>query len=356
MVNPGVSRSRNYRSMRDVHESFNNQENVSEKISPKQSISTDYVAWTIVVLSIALFVPLMVGADFHLQGSEEEINARSVECRSFAIASLSICISLLIDLLLDISFTENAGYLYLRAYSLFNLSAYSLIYIVASNYSNFGQISVVIGAVQVFGEISSIVWLLRSLDVLGCWSTFAAISVIVLYFMNFVFWFLNFIYYHGNTKSTFSTLSSFFFYFALVLFIGHFAYWFYLLYKEIQINRKEKTNLSIEIYYSNVIIAVTVVFTILKELLVPVIHDITGMTDDYAISSSTYYADGNFLLRTGLTFFLCLLPGRIFKRRAAERNYDSEMKSTFVSFMNHEMRTPLNIVRMFITISSLISY
>ena len=356
MVNPGVSRSGNYRSMRDVHESFNNQENVSEKISPKQSISTDYVAWTIVVLSIALFVPLMVGADFHLQGSEEEINARSVECRSFAIASLSICISLLIDLLLDISFTENAGYLYLRAYSLFNLAAYSLIYIVASNYSNFGQISVVIGAVQVFGEVSSIVWLLRSLDVLGCWSIFAAISVIVLYFMNFVFWFLNFIYYHGNTKSTFSTLSSFFFYFALVLFIGHFAYWFYLLYKEIQINKKEKTNLSIEIYYSNVIIAVTVVFTILKELLVPVIHDITGMTDDYAISSSTYFADGNFLLRTGLTFFLCLLPGRIFKRRAAERNYDSEMKSTFVSFMNHEMRTPLNIVRTFITIYRLISY
>ena len=95
--------------MRDVHESFNNQENVSEKISPKQSVSVDYVAWTIVVLSIALFVPLMVGADFHLQGSEEEINARSVECRSFAIASLSICISLLIDLLLDISFTEIAA-------------------------------------------------------------------------------------------------------------------------------------------------------------------------------------------------------------------------------------------------------
>ena len=63
------------------------------------------------------------------------------------------------------------------------------------------------------------------------------------------------------------------------------------------------------------------------------------------IAGSTYYADGNFLLRTGLTFFLCLLPGRIFKRKAAEKNYDAEMKSTFVSFMNHEMRTPLNIVR-----------
>ena len=338
-------RSKLYNSFHEIRESLGHRHGIFTKGIQLNGTSIDYVAWTIGVLSIALFIPLMVGADFHLEGSEEEINARSIECRSFAIASLSICLSLLIDLVLDVIFTENAGYLYLRAYSLFNLSAYSLIYIVASNYKNFGQISVVIGAVQVFGEVSSIIWLLRTLDTLGCWSLFGALLAIVLFFLNFVFWFLNFIYNHGASPSLFSLLSSITFYISFITLVCYFLYWFYLLYKERQVMKIEKLKLPIEVYYSTIIIVVTIAFAVLKQVLVPVIKDVTGITDDYVIAASTYYADGNFLLRTGLTFFLCLLPGRIFKRKAAEKNYDAEMKSTFVSFMNHEMRTPLNIAR-----------
>ena len=355
-----LERGRSYQTIRDVHDNFNNLDDISEKVSvslpEKKSVSIDYVAWTIGILSLSLFVPLMVGADFHLENTQIEISARSVECRSFAIASLSVSLSLLIDLLLDVIFTENAGYLYLRSYSILALTAYSLAYLVASHYDNFGEIEVVFGAVQLFGEVSTAIWFLHSLDTLKCWSKLSIYSIIWSFYLQYLTWYLNYIYFYGDTKAVLYTISLSFFYFAAAIIIGQCVYWFYLLHKELKSNKSDKTSLPVNIHYSNVIIAVVILFGLLKLILKPVVTDLADVHDDYAIISSIDYADGNLLLRTGFTFFLCLLPGRIFKREAAERNYDSEMKSTFVSFMNHEMRTPLNIVRMFITISSLISY
>lgn len=308
-----LERGRSFQSIRDVHDNFDRVDDISDKVSvgipAKKTLSVDYIAWTIGILSISLFIPLIAGADFHLDNSQIEISARAFECRAFAIASLSVCLSLMIDLSLDIFFSQKAAYLYLRGFSLFALTFYSLAYIVASNYDNFGELEVVLGAVQLFGELSTTIWFLHKLDSLNCWSPLSGYTIIGLYYFQFMTWFLNYIYFEGDTRTIVYSLSNACFYFAAAIIVGQCVYWFYLLHKAFGARGSDKISLPINILYSNVVIAVLITFGIMKLILRPVVKDITGVQDDYDVVSSVEYFDGNLLLRTGFTYFLCLLPG-----------------------------------------------
>jgi hypothetical protein len=313
----------------------------------------DYLPVIIWVLTMTLFAPLMAGADFHMRDTPAERNSKSIDTRMFAVASLSVCIALLFDLILDFVNVEDSVYEYfsLRAFSLISLASLSLTYIVAADYDNFGQITTIFECAQIFGEISCLNWLISSLDSLGCFTQFRVGCIIIVYYFNFISWYLNFIYFDGDPSTTLHMLSDLFYFSTVASFVVLCAIYVFYMYKRMKKNKVENKPLQLEDYYCIIVVISVFIAAIVKTCWIYVIAAIM-QTDNLIIAfESSTYKDGVFVIRTALTFFLCLLPGRMFKRKAVENNYDNQVKSSFVSYMSHEIRTPLNVVGTFRFIS-----
>jgi hypothetical protein len=301
------------------------------------------------LLSMTLLIPLMVGADFNLRDSPQEINSKSIETRMFAVAALSVCFALLVDLILDYTFFEDNVYNYfgLRAFSLVSLGSFSLAYIVAANFDNFGAIYVSLDTAQVFGEVGCLLWLMNSLNSLGCFTQLRIAIVLGLYYLNFLMWDLNCFFSDGDPSSLLHILSDVFYNASAVTFLILCINYVYHMRKQMIQNKINQKPLHLEHYYCNIVVGCVLAAVILNSILVFVISAIYNIDNSTSFVSAPY-RDGQFIIRTALTYFLCLLPGRMFKRKAAETNYDNEVKSSFVSYMSHEIRTPLSVIGTYI--------
>lgn len=306
-------------------------------------MNRDWVSILISTLCATIFIPLIFSIDLNLSGTTTEAVYASAESRSFAIASLSMCLSVGFDLFLDFLQAKEFKFFALRAFSLLSLCSYSIVIIIPHEFDNFGEIAWCFDWFQWTAEYMTALWLLRTMDTVKCWTYEVTTFLILLYYFSFVVAMLlqlqpdNEELKQGYTALTYINIS----------FYGlNTLRWFYLMRHELFTLKAFKK--STTTYYSAVIMLIMVLTLVSDQVNIFIVKDLTGNheTDDYATQNSNYIIDCQFVIRTCFVYFLCLLPGRMFKRSLMEFQYNAEIKSTFVQYISHELRTPLNILEL----------
>lgn len=314
-------------------------------------IKIDWVVFFALFLALLMFVPLIIKADFHLEGSKEDREYRDINCVIAVLCSISALSPLVIDMILDLIYvpTAYATYLYLRTIGLGALLMYDVIYLVALHFKNFTLYAEVADNFEYMVTVSVALLFFRDLDTKECWTNYRIIVLLLIYFSYFVF---NVI--HLMFPSTFSRYSEWESIPDYLLYAGClciYFQWFWRFFNEFKVKNQVicMANVSFKDGY---VIILMIPFSMVA-LFVFVNSRVNAYdTKEYRVNMT--------VMRTVYMIVIAYLPGRMIRQAANDillvnetNRLDAEMiklqsdlrmKRNFVRHVSHEIRTPLSTV------------
>lgn len=268
-----------------------------------------------------------------------------------AVSSLSICIPLAVDAILDTLMKQSTGLVWLRCLCLSALMSYNLMFLVAYDRDNFTDIVTTFDNSQIFCELAAVLWLLNRMDFSNSWTKPRIYFMITIYAIEHWFGFaLKITSKEVALHPYLSVVDGVLLYGANAIFVLTCIQWAYLMVRKYSRNRissfdskHDRPPLSSNDYYCLIIVSTTVFCMVTDVAMQYSIAAIDHISDDET-SNSAAYRQGEIAIRTVLTFCLCYLPSRMFKRKAFENEFEVKVKGSFVKYMSHEMRTPLSVI------------
>ena len=268
------------------------------------------------LLSTTLFLPLMLSSsvDFSFLNSELEDSVRSNVVRFYSACSISACVPLLFDLCLDMIFIHPIKMIYFRLVSLLSLIVFNIALLSAAHSNHSGLVFVTFSYWQIFVQIGLITWMFSELDDYSHWNDLKIVPMVVLFYVLVLLEFLS-----DSDPSTNPTLIlalrfvfgvSFF-----LLYIYCFWLWSYQLFHQYKQSKLPFDKWRHLISYNDYTIFVMFIFSV---LIVPVYSTFifwgTSQNPSKNSSDSTpLMLSGAIVVRSTISLFSSLIPGRIFK-------------------------------------------
>lgn len=316
-------------SVKDIRRNLELKSTKIVRLQPAVPKPWDYVAILGFALTVTFFIPLIASLEIQNDDTVHSFSTSLMGRMMFAV-SLSVSLPLIIDVALDylsLSVTPDYSHLYLRSVSLLAMCTFNIVFITSSG-SNL-LLEQVVSTCQIFVEFAMLIWLLNNLDSRGCWSTPRCIALLLFVYGYLILQLATQI----NPSGSLPLIS----FISLLLFSVLYLYstfrWAYTLFD--QVGRKKGKPLSANDQYSILVIISTFLFG----LSFYVLSIIFSSDSDYE-----YLLMGYYVIRTVLTFSICLLPGRMYRQKAIQFEYDAEVKTSFVRYMSHELRTPMSVL------------
>ena len=301
------------------------------------------------LLSTTLFLPLMLvsSVDISFINSALEDSVHSNIVRFFSACSISACVPLLFDLCLDMIFIHPIKMIYFRFVSLLSLIIFNIA-LLTSVYSNHtGLIFVTFSYWQIFVQIGLITWMFSELDDYSYWNDLKIVPMVFLFYVLILLEFIS-----DSDPSTNPTLIlALRFVFGvsfLLLYIYCFWLWSSQLYHQYRQSKLPFDKWRHLISYNDYTIFVVFIFSI---LIVPVYATFifwgTSQNPSNNSSESTpLMLSGAIVVRSIISLFSSLIPGRIFKAEAQQTMAELRTKHSFVKYVSHNIRTPINVLSM----------
>jgi hypothetical protein len=290
----------------------------TKRTKPQNKSTTctvDYLAVVACVLAVSVvFVPFMLNIDSNITDAQLDVSYRSQEAWVFAVAGLSVCTTLTVELFLDSLAAVQDGFFLLRCTTLAIAAVYYLVLVIPSSFVNHGAVCWTVDWFQWTGEYLLALWLLHKLDSSSYWTKTRVGTLMVIYYVTYILALLQqispdnsgFVLWHAVMSSL-----------NISVFGCAVLYWLY-------------STKSTTMYYSSLsIIGCLLALQFTDALL--------------AKSLSSSFLDARLGIRTGVMYFLCLLPVRLCRERTNALHQDSDTMNAFVKFISHELRTPINV-------------
>jgi hypothetical protein len=300
----------------------------------------DTLALIAITAALLLLIPLIPSEylDFRLAGTEFDINSRSLQCYVFAVGTLSVAVTLLADLALDFIFTKRMGYMYMRLFSVITLILCTIVYVCPRNYDSWAQVQLLLGKFQFFSQIAASSWFLNAIDRTGCWNKRWVTFLLLLYASSD---FLDCLVIILPESKTVAVISYILQYSCFTFLFGTSFLWIYvsriellhILFGRKQSKTKDKKQPSFLSCYSLTVIVVFICCALIDTISTVIIRSYTSSD----VHSTADYRCVTLVNRTLLTFFLCIIPGRMFKGEVAIHEYNATVKSSFVRYVSHEV-------------------
>ena len=314
-------------------------------------IKVDGLVLFAIALSLLNFIPLLINADFHLEGSKEESEYRSRDCVVAILCSLCVLSPLVIDMVLDFIYVPKTYllYLYLRTMSLAALLLYDIVYLTTLNMKKFTLYFGVLDNFQYMITIVVSILFFRDLDTKDCWTNGRIVVLLLLYFSYYLFAVIDLMY--PSTLPFYDIWRPLPGYIFLICCLLVSARWLYRLVEEFRVK-----NLNISVANISFKDGYTIIL-MLSGLLMVVVYTVLMILYDM---NSKEYRVGMIAMSTVYIFIVALLPGRMIRQAANDilllnettrldaemlkLQTDLRMKRNFVCHVSHEIRTPLSTV------------
>ena len=292
-------------------------------------------------------IPLLImgGIYDRLDGSAFAEGIESPTNFAVLLSTISLCIPLLLDLLLDVIHHTEAEYLSFRAVSVVSLLISA---IVAISYEGSVAKPSVVLAIYIWGyfiEVSVILSLLH--DIIPQFMTYWRTLIIGLFF------YLSFLIINISSIKACSVLPLqplyyAFFFGASTLFFGVISLWMKSLWTSYLISkiRLKKTFFRWLKELDNKTLCAFTILGILLPFFVMFFVVIFGLEPQFPRVEDLCDIPRMCLVigRAALCLFTYILPSRLFRAKLVSGSRDTEIKTEFVKYISHEMRSPLSVL------------
>ena len=275
------------------------------------------------------------------------------EIALFCACSIIIVLPLFIDIVLDFVFWRSSSDLRFRILSITSLFVYCGVTIGTVSDEHFGVIQLTVGNWLLFTQICLLLSQIRSLDKKGIWNKTRVGVLVSLYFSVCFLKSIGIVVPELAYNLAFQVVLSICYYSPYLITLLVAVPWFVKVNRELRQvyspflkDETLKDHLTphdnVEDLYCGMLITVAL-------LLVPMYmhwHHIIGAAEHFSDVEAKLAPDtvtGLFVFRSLFAYVNCAIPGRLSKRRAIEWKYDTELKSSFVRFISHELRTPVSV-------------